>query len=186
MSRVLITGVSGQDGSYLAERLIGDGWDVHAIVREGRRPDEHEVSTGVTVHAGDLLDTDSLRAVIDSVEPDLIINLAGISSVAQSWTQPELTARVTGLAVSGLLAGAWALQERLGRPVRFVQASSSEMFGAATERPQTENTPLNPYLPTVRPRPTLTTLWAYIAAGTSSRRRRFSTTMSRPVDRRPL
>lgn len=147
MASVVVTGITGQDGSYLAERLTGDGWDVHAIVREGTRPDEQEVTPGVTVHAGDLLDTDSLRAVIDSVEPDLIINLAGISSVAQSWTQPELTARVTGLAVSGLLAGAWALQERLGRPVRFVQASSSEMFGAATERPQTENTPLKPVSP---------------------------------------
>jgi GDPmannose 4,6-dehydratase len=147
MSSVVVTGITGQDGSYLAERLIGDGWDVHAIVREGTRPDEQEVIPGVTVHAGDLLDIGSLRAVINSVEPDLIVNLAGISSVAQSWAQPELTARVTGLAVAGLLSSAWDLQERLGRRVRFVQASSSEIFGAARDVPQTENTQIAPVSP---------------------------------------
>ena len=147
MASVVVTGITGQDGSYLAERLIGDGWDVHAIVRDGKHDDEQEITPGVSVHAGDLLDIASMRSVIDEVEPDLIVNLAGISSVAQSWSQPELTARVTGLAVSGLLAGAWDLQERVGRPVRFVQASSSEIFGAAAERPQTEATPIAPISP---------------------------------------
>ncbi|TFD39216.1 GDP-mannose 4,6-dehydratase [Cryobacterium sp. TMT1-19] len=148
MASVIVTGITGQDGSYLAERLLGDGWDVHAIVREEPHRFEQEVVAGVSVHRGDLLDSESLRATIDEVEPDLIVNLAGISSVAQSWSQPELTARVTGFAVSSLLAAAWDLQERLGRPVRFVQASSSEMFGAATELPQTERTaiaPISPY-----------------------------------------
>jgi GDPmannose 4,6-dehydratase len=147
MPSVIVTGITGQDGSYLAERMIADGWDVHAMVRDGKREFEQDVPAGIVSHTGDLLEPATLRAAIDAVEPDLIVNLAAVSSVAASWAEPEMTARATGLAVSGMLAAAWDLQERLGRPVRFVQASSSELFGAATEIPQTERTPIAPVSP---------------------------------------
>lgn len=147
MPTALITGVSGQDGSYLADRLLVEGWVVHALVRSTRRTDEQDVSTRVTSHRGDLADPESLHRVIEESEPDFIFNLGGISSVAQSWDQPELTSTVTGHSVAVMLDSAWKLQERTGREVRFIQASSSEIFGAATAFPQDETTPIRPVSP---------------------------------------
>lgn len=147
MTRAFITGVTGQDGSYLAEHLLAAGWELHALVRSATPRDEQPLVAGVTGHAGDLADAASVGRIIDEVEPDVVFNLAGISSVAQSWEQPELTARITGQSVAVMLDAAWRLQERLGREVRFVQASSSEIFGAATQIPQTESTPIKPVSP---------------------------------------
>jgi GDPmannose 4,6-dehydratase len=147
MPTALITGVSGQDGSYLAERLHDEGWDVHALVRREAVESEQEIGDWVVGHVGDLLDPDSLTAAVEASEPDCIFNLAGASSVAFSWEKPLLTAKATGLAVGVLLEAAWSLQKSRGTEVRFVQASSAEVFGAARQDPQDENTPIRPVTP---------------------------------------
>lgn len=145
MTSVLVTGVTGQDGGYLAEQLVAEGCTVHGLVHEG---DGHAAALlervpSVVLHEGDLTDTVSLERVVGLVEPDEVYNLAGVSSVARSWVEPVLTADVTALGVARLLA---ALASA-GRPVRFVQASSAEIFGDATQVPQTEATPLCPTSP---------------------------------------
>jgi GDPmannose 4,6-dehydratase len=147
MPSAFLTGATGQDGSYLIEQLGLDGWDVHALVRKTPVTEEQPVPDWVTTHVGDLLDADAVSGIISEVEPDTIFNLAGITSVAQSWDYPELTGRVTGLAVGTLLDAAWKLQERLARPVRFVQATSSEIFGSPENSPQNEDTPIRPVSP---------------------------------------
>jgi len=147
MPRAFITGVSGQDGSYLAERLLEDGWDLHALVRSASAEDENPLDPAITVHEGDLDSPGPLTGLIDGVEPDVVFNLAGISSVAKSWDEPALTGRVTGQSVAVMLDAAWRTQERLGRPVRFVQASSAEIFGASDDVPQTERTAIRPTSP---------------------------------------
>jgi GDPmannose 4,6-dehydratase len=140
--RALITGVSGQDGGYLAERLLAEGVEVHALALPRDEPVD-----GVHTHVGDVADIDATRALLLEVAPDEVYNLAAISSVARSWAEPELTARVNGLAAVGLLESAYLLQERSGRPVRFVQASSAEVFGIPERSPQDEETPLRPVNP---------------------------------------
>ncbi|GAB3247373.1 GDP-mannose 4,6-dehydratase [Alteromonas gracilis] len=141
--RALVTGVTGQDGSYLAERLLADGVEVHGLVLPGG--DESPVA-GVEVHAGDLADAERLRALVLDLAPDLLVNLGGLSSVAASWERPGLTARLNGLAAVELLDAAWALQEA-GTPVRFVQASSAEIFGQPDHPRQDESTPVRPVNP---------------------------------------
>ncbi len=140
--RALITGVTGQDGSYLAARLLADGVEVHALSLPGDAP-----SDDVRAHVGDVADVEGTRALVLEVEPDEVYNLAAVSSVARSWEEPELTARVNGLAAVGLLESAWQLQEGAGRPVRFVQASSAEIFGLPDRSPQDEDTPIRPVNP---------------------------------------
>jgi GDPmannose 4,6-dehydratase len=147
MPSALVTGITGQDGSYLADTLTQQGWDVHGVVRAERADEEQLPLDSVTTHLGDLTDLDGLARIVDEVEPDAVFNLAGISSVAQSWERPLLTAQVTGVAATAMLDAAWKLQERLGREVRFVQASSSEIFGHAEVLPQTEATPIAPVSP---------------------------------------
>jgi GDPmannose 4,6-dehydratase len=145
MPRALITGVHGQDGALLARALTEAGWDVHGTAR---RVEHGSRLDGLVVHEADLTDAAGFAAVIDRTEPDLVVNLAGISSVAQSWEQPVLTSEVSGRVVADLLEACRRLEQRLGRQVRFLQASSSEIFGAPEERPQTEHTairPSNPY-----------------------------------------
>ncbi len=142
MPTALITGVSGQDGSYLAERLLADGVQVHAL----SLPDDRTID-GVRMHAGDVADVEGTRALVLEVAPDEIYNLAAVSSVARSWAEPDLTARVNGLAAVGLLESARQLQENAGRPVRFVQASSAEIFGLPDRTPQDEDTPVRPVNP---------------------------------------
>lgn len=142
MTVALITGVSGQDGSYLAELLAKLGYEVHGVVRDaGER-----ISSGVQAHAVDLADSSRIGDLIREVNPDEIYNLAAISSVFQSWEHPGLTARINGLAVAEMLAAARALNSS-SHPVRFIQASSAEMFGAPTESPQNEETPIRPTSP---------------------------------------
>ena len=141
MRRVLITGVTGQDGSYLAEALIARGDEVHGTVQ---RADEL-VTGGVTTHQVDL----SARGVGDLIRelrPDVVVNLAAISSVYGSWQQPELTASINGLAVAEMLAAVRELGAA-GHELRFVQASSAEIFGIPATVPQTESTAIRPTSP---------------------------------------
>ncbi|QAY69039.1 GDP-mannose 4,6-dehydratase [Xylanimonas protaetiae] len=145
MTRVLITGVTGQDGSYLAERLVAEGHEVHGVVL----PSEVDVplAEGVERHVADLAEIGAVGAVVSRARPDAVYNLAGISSVALSWREPELTARVTGGVVAELLAAVREVEEGTGREVRFLQASSAEIFGAPETWPQTEATPVAPVTP---------------------------------------
>ncbi|WP_040338430.1 GDP-mannose 4,6-dehydratase [Candidatus Blastococcus massiliensis] len=146
--RALVTGASGQDGSYLVERLLAEGAEVHALVRAA---DEEQgpfvLPQAVHRHVGDLGDGAGLESVVAEVEPTEVYNLGGLSSVALSWQEPALTAQVSGVAVGHLLKASHDLQERTGRPVHFVQASSAEMFGRTSRVPQDETTPLRPLTP---------------------------------------
>jgi len=142
----LITGITGQDGSYLAELLLGKGYDVHGMVRRASTEKfdriEH-IRDQITLHQGDLLDQRSLVDAMRASAPDEIYNLAAMSFVATSWIQPTLTADFTGVGVTRMLE---AMRE--GAPdARFYQASSSEMFGKVLEVPQTEATPFYPRSP---------------------------------------
>jgi GDPmannose 4,6-dehydratase len=144
--RALITGITGQDGSYLAELLLEKGYEVHGMVRrsstetfqrlEGIRDD-------ITLHTGDLLDQRSLVDVMRACEPEEIYNLAAMSFVAASWSQPVLTAEFTATGVTRMLE---AMRE-VAPESRFYQASSSEMFGKVLEVPQRESTPFYPRSP---------------------------------------
>ena len=145
MTRAFVTGVGGQDGSYLAERLLGEGVEVHALAHDQDPPPD---APGVVVHTGDLCRVEEVRALLLDLAPDEVYNLAAVSSVAQSWAEPDLTARVNGMAAAALLESALQAQEKAGRAVRFVQASSAEIFGQPAVSPQDESTPiapLNPY-----------------------------------------
>jgi GDPmannose 4,6-dehydratase len=144
MTRTFVTGITGQDGSYLAERLLADGVEVHALVRDGTPTG---CPPGVVLHHGDLADVDATRALLLDLAPDQVFNLAAISSVAQSWECPDLVAQVNGSAAVALLESAHRVQERTGRPVAFVQASSAEVFGHPDASPQSEATPVRPVNP---------------------------------------
>lgn len=144
MTRAFVTGLGGQDGGYLAERLLADGVEVHGLVREAAAaPDVADV----VVHRGDLTRTDDVRSLMLDLAPDEIYNLAALSSVARSWAEPEPTAAVNGTAAVALLETAHRLQERTGRPVRFLQASSAEIFGSPDRWPQDEQVPIRPINP---------------------------------------
>lgn len=148
MTTALITGVAGQDGGYLAERLLAEGTDVHGLVRDAQDEDAvRALLPGVSVHVGDLNDIDTLSRLIRRFRPDEIYNLAGISSVAFSWAEPVATGQVSGLAVAGLLHAAWEFGESAGLHPRVVQASSAEIFGNPTVSPQDEATPVAPITP---------------------------------------
>ncbi|MBE7191632.1 MAG: GDP-mannose 4,6-dehydratase [Gordonia polyisoprenivorans] len=147
MTTALITGATGQDGSYLVERLLEDGVDVHAIVRGAVRESETALPESVVPHIADLGLPGTLAPVVAEVEPDVIVNLGGISSVAFSWDNPGATSRITGLGAVELMDAALELSERRGTSVRFVQASSAEIFGRAAQTPQNESTPLAPVSP---------------------------------------
>src|SRR5216117_1941398 len=144
--RALITGITGQDGSYLAELLLEKGYDVHGIVRRASTEKfdriEH-LRDRLTLHQGDLLDQRSLVDTLRACDPDEIYNLAAMSFVAVSWIQPTLTAEFTGVGVTRMLE---AMRE-VCPEARFYQASSSEMFGKVREVPQTETTPFYPRSP---------------------------------------
>jgi GDPmannose 4,6-dehydratase len=144
--RALITGITGQDGSYLAELLLDKGYEVHGMVRRLSSENHHRlepIRDRIEIHTGDLLDQRSLGDVMRACEPDEIYNLAAMSFVGASWNQPTLTAEFTGLGVTRMLE---AMREV--RPeARFYQASSSEMFGKVRETPQSELTPFYPRSP---------------------------------------
>jgi GDPmannose 4,6-dehydratase len=146
MPSALITGVTGQDGSYLAELLLDRGYEVHGMVRRASTEKfdriEH-LRDRITLHQGDLLDQRSLVDTLRASRPDEIYNLAAMSFVAVSWIQPTLTAEFTGTGVTRMLE---AMRESCPE-ARFYQASSSEMFGKVQEVPQTETTPFYPRSP---------------------------------------
>jgi GDPmannose 4,6-dehydratase len=148
VSTAFVTGITGQDGSYLAERLIGAGVAVHGLVQSVAESAAFlEQYPDVTLHPGDLTDTELISGLVADIRPDEVYNLAGISSVAVSWQQPVLTGRVTGLGAVGVMQACLQLQEQLGRPVRVLQASSAEIFGNPAEVPQRETTLLRPSTP---------------------------------------
>jgi GDPmannose 4,6-dehydratase len=147
MSVALVTGATGQDGSYLVERLLAEGHEVHGLVRTedlaGSTPAD------LVVHEADLDGPDAaLVALIERVAPDEIYHLGALSSVARSWEDPLLSTRVNGLAAVAVMVAARRLQERRGREVRVLQPSSAEIFGEPAESPQHEGTlirPISPY-----------------------------------------
>ncbi|MDQ4124790.1 MAG: GDP-mannose 4,6-dehydratase [Actinomycetota bacterium] len=144
--RALITGITGQDGSYLAELLLEKGYDVHGLVRRASTEKFERIEhlrERITLHQGDLLDQRSLGDAIRASRPDEIYNLAAMSFVAVSWIQPTLTAEFTGVGVTRLLE---AMRETAPE-ARFYQASSSEMFGKVRQVPQDETTPFYPRSP---------------------------------------
>src|SRR5918911_2584478 len=146
MPSALITGITGQDGSYLAELLLEKGYEVHGMVRRASTEKfdriEH-LRDRITLHQGDLLDHRSLVDALKAADPAEVYNLAAMSFVAVSWIQPTLTAEFTGVGVTRMLE---AVREACPG-ARFYQASSSEMFGKVLEVPQTESTPFYPRSP---------------------------------------
>jgi GDPmannose 4,6-dehydratase len=154
MSKIaLITGVTGQDGAYLAELLLSKGYTVHGIKRrsssfntgriEHLYQDPHEQNQRFVLHYGDLTDSTNLIRIIQQTQPDEIYNLAAQSFVASSWQQPILTANITGVSVAIVLEAM-----RIVKPAaHFYQASSSEMFGLIQEEKQSEKTPFYPRSP---------------------------------------
>ncbi|CAN5194759.1 GDP-mannose 4,6-dehydratase [soil metagenome] len=142
----LITGITGQDGSYLAELLLEKGYDVHGVVRRASTEQFERIAhfkDRLTLHQADLLDQLSLIAVLDAVRPREVYNLAAQSFVPTSWSQPLLTGEFTALGVTRMLE---ALRQ-VDPTARFYQASSSEMFGKVSESPQNETTPFYPRSP---------------------------------------
>ena len=156
MPTALIIGITGQDGSYLAEHLLSLGYTVYGLVRgqaNPKRPLVEAMLPDVRVVEGDLLDQASLINAVQETQPDEVYNLAAISFVPLSWKQAELTGETTGLGVLRMLealrlvAGASPSRSESGRGIRFYQASSSEMFGKVWETPQNERTPFYPRSP---------------------------------------
>ena len=153
MKKALITGITGQDGSYLAELLLSKGYEVHGIIQRASTfntqriehifQDPHEVEKKLILHYGDLSDGSSISRLIEKIKPDEIYHLGAQSHVRVSFDVPEYTADVTGLGTLRLLD---AIKEA-GLKTRFYQASSSEMFGKVQEVPQTEQTPFYPRSP---------------------------------------
>ena len=156
MRKALITGVTGQDGSYLAEFLLERAYEVHGIVRrastfntdriEHLYRDPHEPDVHLHLHYGDLTDSSGLRVLLERVQPDEVYNLGAQSHVRVSFDQPEYTADVAALGALRLLEAVRDYQMRTGRQVRYYQAGSSEMFGNAPA-PQNERTPFSPRSP---------------------------------------
>ncbi|HEY9699481.1 MAG TPA: GDP-mannose 4,6-dehydratase [Trichocoleus sp.] len=155
--RALITGITGQDGSYLSELLLEKGYEVHGIIRRTSTfntdridhiyADPHEEGARLFLHYGDLTDGTTLRRIIEEVEPAEIYNLGAQSHVRVSFDSPEYTADAVGMGVLRILEAIRDYQHRTGNVVRFYQAGSSEMYGKVQEVPQKENTPFYPRSP---------------------------------------
>ncbi len=142
----LITGITGQDGSYLADFLLEKGYEVHGMVRRSSTSNFERIAhiqDRLTLHQGDLLDQPSLITVVCEAKPQEIYNLASQSFVPTSWTQPVYTSNVTGLGVTRMLEAVKIVDKK----IRFYQAASSEMFGDVVEVPQTETTRFRPRSP---------------------------------------
>ena len=156
MKKALLTGITGQDGSYLTELLLEKGYEVHGLIRRASTfntdridhiyQDPHEANTRLFLHYGDLSDSSGLRRVVEQVQPDEVYNLGAQSHVAVSYQQAEYTADVTGLGTLRLLEAIRDYRNRTNHDVRFYQASSSEMFGSAPP-PQSLQTPFHPRSP---------------------------------------
>ncbi|MCL7926939.1 MAG: GDP-mannose 4,6-dehydratase [marine benthic group bacterium] len=144
--RALVTGITGQDGSYLADFLLGKGYEVHGTVRRSsveKFERIQHIRDRVTLHQMDLLDQLSIITVLEEVEPWEVYNLAAQSFVPTSWNQPLLTGEFTALGVTRMLEGI----RTVNPDIRFYQASSSEMFGMVRQTPQNEETPFYPRSP---------------------------------------
>ncbi len=144
--RALITGITGQDGSYLADFLLEQGYEVFGLVRRSSTLNFQRIrhiQDKITILSADLLDQNSLLTAMAEAEPDEVYNLAAQSFVPTSWTQPVLTGEATALGVMRMLEAV----KRVSPKARFYQASSSEMFGRVRESPQTERTPFYPRSP---------------------------------------
>ena len=156
MKKALITGVTGQDGSYLAELLLSKGYEVHGIIRRASTfntervdhlyRDPHEGDGNLRLHYGDLADGSGLRHVLASVQPDEVYNLAAQSHVKVSFEQAEYTADVVATGTLRLLEALRDYREKAGKDVRLYQAGSSEMYGSSAP-PQSEATPFHPRSP---------------------------------------
>ena len=147
MPRALITGITGQDGSHLADWLLEKGYEVHGVVRRSSTENFERIAHlagRVRLHQADLLDQLSIINVFQSVRPDEVYNLAAMSFVPTSWTQPVLTGEFTAIGVTRVLEAVRLLSPK---GIRFYQASSSEMFGKVQETPQRETTPFYPRSP---------------------------------------
>lgn len=152
----LIFGITGQDGSYLAEILISKNYEVHGIIRRASTfntsrinhiyQDPHEKNRKLYLHYGDLADAESIRKLIYTIQPDEIYNLGAQSHVKVSFDIPEYTANITGLGTLRILEAVKDFHEHTGKKIKFYQASSSEMFGSSPP-PQNEKTPFNPQSP---------------------------------------
>jgi GDPmannose 4,6-dehydratase len=155
MKKALITGITGQDGSYLAEFLLNKGYKVHGIKRrtslintdriDHLYQDPHVYNRKFILHHGDLTDSSSLIRIIKEIQPNEIYNLAAQSHVAVSFEEPEYTANSDALGALRILEAIRLL--KLEKKTKYYQASTSELFGAVKEIPQTENTPFNPRSP---------------------------------------
>ena len=156
MKKALITGITGQDGSYLAELLLEKGYEVHGIMRRSSSfntskidhlyTDPHIFGTKLFLHFGDISDSQVVRKLLTNTQPDEVYNLAAQSHVRVSFDIPEYTADVTGLGVIRILEAIKDYQQEVGKQAKFYQASSSEMFGS-TPPPQNEATPFHPRSP---------------------------------------
>ncbi len=155
--KALISGITGQDGSYLAELLLEKGYEVHGIIRRSSvfnteridhlYRDLHNGDVNLFLHYGDLTDGTSLRRIFDRVQPHEVYNLGAQSHVKVSFDQPEYTVMTDAVGGLLMLEALREYQQRTGQEVRYYQASSSEMFGKAVETPQTESTPFHPRSP---------------------------------------
>ncbi|MGB3311149.1 MAG: GDP-mannose 4,6-dehydratase [Nodosilinea sp.] len=155
--RALITGITGQDGSYLAELLLDKGYEVHGIIRRTSTfntdridhiyVDPHNADARLFLHYGDLTDGTMLRRILEQVQPQEVYNLGAQSHVRVSFDSPEYTADAVGMGTLRILEAIRDYQQRTGLEVRFYQAGSSEMFGKVQEIPQKETTPFYPRSP---------------------------------------
>lgn len=156
MKKALIFGITGQDGSYLTELLIGKGYEVHGVIRRASTfntsrldhiyQDPHEKGLRMILHFGDLADSSTVRKLIYKIQPDEIYNLAAQSHVRVSFDIPEYTANIVGVGTLRILEAIKDFEEHTGKKVKFYQASSSEMFGGSPP-PQSEDTPFYPRSP---------------------------------------
>lgn len=157
LKRALVTGITGQDGSYLTELLLEKGYEVHGIIRRTSTfntdridhlyEDPHQESARLFLHYGDLTDGTTLRRILEAVQPAEIYNLGAQSHVRVSFDSPEYTADAVGMGTLRLLEAVRDYQQRTGAEMRFYQAGSSEMYGKVQDVPQTETTPFYPRSP---------------------------------------
>lgn len=150
MKRALVTGITGQDGRHLSEFLVGKGYQVFGLIHGQANPKARlvaEENPALDLVEGDLRDLPSLIAAVEQVQPDEVYNLGAISFVQLSFKQAELTAEITGLGVLRMLEAVRIVGGPENNPIRFYQASSSEMFGKVRETPQNEGTPFHPRSP---------------------------------------
>jgi GDPmannose 4,6-dehydratase len=157
MKKALITGITGQDGSYLTDFLLEKGYEVHGIIRRSSSfntgridhnfKDFHEKGAKMFLHYGDLCDSSSLRHIMEKVNPDEVYNLGAQSHVKVSFEEPEYTVDVVALGALRLLEAIRDYMPRAGKIIKFYQAGSSEMYGKVVETPQKETTPFYPRSP---------------------------------------